>query len=100
MSTSIPKHHEHHQQRKEREEDPANGKIQHFPVLAFVILGLIVLLRGLGQQGSVSFVPVLFEQERMGSCRLRHDHQFLLDSRPPYPGWFSAVWPTALTGAR
>ncbi len=63
MSTSIPKHHEHHQQRKEREEDPANGKSQHFPVLAFVILGLIVLLRGLGQQGSVSFVPVLFEQK-------------------------------------
>ena len=63
MSTGIPKHHEHHQQRSKREEDPANGKNQHFPVLAFVILGLIVVLRGVGQQGSVSFVPVLFEQK-------------------------------------
>ncbi|MCY4020334.1 MAG: MFS transporter [Chloroflexi bacterium] len=63
MSTSIPKHHEHHQQRKERQDDPANGKNQHFPVLAFIILGLIVVLRGVGQQGSVSFVPVLFEQK-------------------------------------
>lgn len=63
MATSIPKRQEHHQERKQREDDPANGKSQHFPVLAFIILGLIVVLRGLGQQGSVSFVPVLFEQK-------------------------------------
>jgi len=63
MSTSIPQPHEHHQQRKQRQDDPANGKNQHFPVLAFIILGLVVVLRGVGQQGSVSFVPVLFEQK-------------------------------------
>ncbi len=63
MASSIPKGHEHKQQRKQREEDPAKGKKQHFPVSAFIILGLIVVLRGVGQQGSVSFVPVLFEQK-------------------------------------
>ena len=63
MAINIPKHHEHQQQRLKRNEDGANGKKDHYPVLAFVILGTIVLLRGLGQQGSVAFVPVLFEQK-------------------------------------
>ena len=63
MAINIPKGHEHHLQRSKRDEDPANGRREHFPLLAFMILGVIVLLRGLGQQGSVSFVPVLFEQK-------------------------------------
>ncbi len=63
MITSIPKHHEHHAAQTKRKAERENGKKQHFPLLAFLILGLIVLLRGLGQQGSVAFVPVLFEQK-------------------------------------
>ena len=63
MWTSIPKHHEHHAARDERNTRGDNGAKQHFPLLAFVILGLIVILRGLGQQGSVAFVPLLFEQK-------------------------------------
>lgn len=63
MATHIPRNHEHRQQRSKRQEDPANGKADHFPVLAFVILGAVVLLRGFGQQGSVAFVPLLFEQK-------------------------------------
>ena len=63
MVIHIPRHHEHRLQRTKREEDPANGRREHFPVLAFVILGAIVILRGIGQQGSVAFVPLLFEQK-------------------------------------
>ena len=63
MSTSIPKRHEHHEAQNKRKSERENGEKQHFPLLAFLILGLIVLLRGLGQQGSVAFVPVLFEQK-------------------------------------
>ncbi len=63
MVTSIPRHHEHHAEQTKRKSERENGTKQHFPILAFVILGLIVLLRGLGQQGSVAFVPVLFEQK-------------------------------------
>ena len=63
MWTSIPKHHEHHAAKDERDSQGQNGAKQHFPLLAFVILGSIVVLRGLGQQGSVAFVPLLFEQK-------------------------------------
>ena len=63
MWTSIPRHHEHHAAQDERKAERANGAKQHFPLLAFVILGLIVVLRGLGQQGSVAFVPLLFQQK-------------------------------------
>ena len=63
MWTSIPKHHEHHAAQDERKTERENGAKQHFPLLAFVILGLVVVLRGLGQQGSVAFVPLLFEQK-------------------------------------
>ncbi|MDE2636629.1 MAG: MFS transporter [Chloroflexota bacterium] len=63
MWTNIPKHHEHHAAKDERNSLGQNGAKQHFPLLAFVILGLIVILRGLGQQGSVAFVPLLFEQK-------------------------------------
>ena len=63
MWTSIPKHHEHHAAQDERNSKAESGAKQHFPLLAFVILGLIVVLRGLGQQGSVAFVPLLFEQK-------------------------------------
>ncbi len=63
MVTSIPRHHEHNAEQDKRKSGHENGPKQHFPIMAFVILGLIVLLRGLGQQGSVAFVPVLFEQK-------------------------------------
>ncbi len=63
MGTSIPRHHEHHAEQSKRKSERESGTKQHFPLLAFIILGLIVLLRGLGQQGSVAFVPVLFEQK-------------------------------------
>ena len=63
MAASIPRHHEHHAEQDKRKSGHENGPKQHFPIMAFVILGLIVLLRGLGQQGSVAFVPVLFEQK-------------------------------------
>lgn len=63
MVTSIPRHHEHHAEQGKRKSEREHETKQHFPLLAFVILGVIVLLRGLGQQGSVAFVPVLFEQK-------------------------------------
>ena len=63
MWTSMPKHHEHHAAQDERKSQGESGPKQHFPLLAFVILGLIVVLRGLGQQGSVAFVPLLFQQK-------------------------------------
>ena len=63
MGTSIPRHHEHHAEQNKRKSERESGTKQHFPLMAFIILGLIVLLRGLGQQGSVAFVPVLFEQK-------------------------------------
>lgn len=65
MFTSIPKTHEHHaeQSKRKSERERENDARQHFPLFAFVVLGLIVLLRGLGQQGSVAFVPLLFEQK-------------------------------------
>ena len=63
MWTSIPKHHEHHAEQDIRKAEREHGAREHFPMLAFVILGLIVVLRGLGQQGSVAFVPLLFQQK-------------------------------------
>lgn len=63
MWTSIPKHHEHHAAQDLRKSQRENGAKQHFPLSAFVVLGLVVILRGLGQQGSVAFVPLLFEQK-------------------------------------
>jgi len=63
MATSIPRHHEHHAEQNKRKSERENGEKHHFPLFAFMILGVIVLLRGLGQQGSVAFVPVLFEQK-------------------------------------
>lgn len=66
MYTSMPKHHEHHAAKETSKSDGATGARQHFPLMAFVILGAIVVLRGLGQQGSVAFVPLLFEQKGWG----------------------------------
>ena len=63
MYSSIPKTHEHHAEQSKRKTERENGAREHFPIFAFVVLGLIVLLRGLGQQGSVAFVPLLFEQK-------------------------------------
>ena len=63
MAATIPRHHEHHEEQTKRKSERENDDKQHFPLFAFMILGLIVLLRGLGQQGSVAFVPVLFEQK-------------------------------------
>ena len=63
MAITIPKHHEHHAALQKREDDDSGRPKQHLPLFAFIILALIVLLRGLGQQGSVAFVPVLFEQK-------------------------------------
>ena len=63
MATSIPRHHEHHAEQTKRKAERENGATQKLPLFAFVVLGVIVLLRGLGQQGSVAFVPVLFEQK-------------------------------------
>ena len=63
MWTSIPKRHEHQTALDKRQSERGKSARQHFPLLAFVILGLIVVLRGLGQQGSVAFVPLLFEQK-------------------------------------
>ena len=63
MTAYIPKRHQHHEDQSKRKSEIENGTKQHFPIFAFVILGVIVLLRGLGQQGSVAFVPLLFEQK-------------------------------------
>jgi len=63
MASSIPRGHEHHAAQSKRKSERENGAAQRLPLFAFLVLGLIVLLRGLGQQGSVAFVPVLFEQK-------------------------------------
>lgn len=63
MGINIPNGHEHHAAQHELKSERKHGAQQHFPLLAFVTLGLIVVLRGLGQQGSVAFVPLLFEQK-------------------------------------
>lgn len=63
MASSIPRSHEHHAEQNKRKSERENGGGQKLPLFAFLVLGLIVLLRGLGQQGSVAFVPVLFEQK-------------------------------------
>ncbi|MCY4062437.1 MAG: MFS transporter [Chloroflexi bacterium] len=63
MASSIPRHHEHHAEQNKRKAERENGAAQKLPLFAFLVLGVIVLLRGLGQQGSVAFVPVLFEQK-------------------------------------
>jgi len=47
---------------EKRKTDAANSRAD-FPIMAFMILGAMVLLRGLGQPGSVAFIPVLFEQK-------------------------------------
>ena len=63
MATSIPAHHRRRLESDKRKTDQANARQEHFPVKAFVILGIMVILRGLGQPGSVAFIPVLFEQK-------------------------------------
>ena len=63
MFGNVPKTHEHHAEQTKRKSEGENGARPHFPIFAFFVLGLIVLLRGLGQQGSVAFVPLLFEQK-------------------------------------
>ncbi len=63
MSASIPNRQEHHDARDKLKTERESDAKQNFPLLAFVVLGLIVVLRGLGQQGSVAFVPLLFEQK-------------------------------------
>ncbi len=63
MASSIPRGHEHHAAQSKRKSERENGATEKLPLFAFLVLGLIVLLRGLGQQGSVAFVPVLFEQK-------------------------------------
>jgi len=63
MMTSIPATREQPQADPEkRKVKDANGD-NDFPVMAFMILGAMVLMRGLGQPGSVAFIPVLFEQK-------------------------------------
>ena len=62
MATSIPAHQRQHPAPDKRKADKANAS-QQFPVKAFIILGVMVILRGLGQPGSVAFIPVLFEQK-------------------------------------
>ena len=63
MATSIPAHHRQRLEPNKRKIDSADARQGHFPVKAFVILGIMVILRGLGQPGSVAFIPVLFEQK-------------------------------------
>lgn len=63
MMTSIPAKRQHPQTDPEkRKTEAANGN-RDFPILAFLILGAMVTLRGLGNPGSVAFIPVLFEQK-------------------------------------
>ena len=63
MATSIPARHRQRPEPDKRKIDQADTRRQHFPVRAFIVLGLMVILRGLGQPGSVAFIPVLFERK-------------------------------------
>lgn len=63
LVTSIPAKREQPQPDPEkRKTENLNGKAD-FPIMAFLTLGAMVILRGLGQPGSVAFIPVLFEQK-------------------------------------
>jgi MFS transporter, FSR family, fosmidomycin resistance protein len=64
MVSSIPAKRQHlHPDAEEQKSDAINGNTRVFPLKAFLILGAMVTLRGLGQPGSVAFIPVLFEQK-------------------------------------
>lgn len=64
MMSSIPAKRQHlHADSEEQKADALNGNTRVFPTKAFLILGAMVTLRGLGQPGSVAFIPVLFEQK-------------------------------------
>lgn len=63
MMTSIPANRQQPKAETEkRKSDEVNGTAS-FPIMAFLILGTMVTLRGLGNPGSVAFIPVLFEQK-------------------------------------
>lgn len=57
MATSIPMRREGPAPRKNR----ADGGGVRLPVMPFVVLGVMVILRGLAQPGSVNFIPALFQ---------------------------------------
>ena len=97
MGTNIPKRHEHHAEQDERNIEHKRGAKQHFPLLAFVILGLVVVLRGLGQQGSVAFVPLLFEA---GAPLPTASSRVHTGSLPACPACSSGAWPITSTAAR
>ncbi len=64
MVTSIPaKRHRLNAEAEDKAAADPNNKPSDFPIKAFMVLGAMVTLRGLGQPGSVSFIPVLFEQK-------------------------------------
>ena len=63
MMSSIPAKRHRLQAESENQATDTKNKPSDFPLKAFLILGAMVTLRGLGQPGSVSFIPVLFEQK-------------------------------------
>lgn len=64
MVSSIPAKRQHPQPNSVKQKaDQLNDNSTAFPMKAFLILGAMVTLRGLGQPGSVAFIPVLFEQK-------------------------------------
>lgn len=64
MGTSIPqKRVQLSASSDDKPKNPVNGGRATFPIKAFIILGVMVILRGLGQPGSVAFFPVLFHNK-------------------------------------
>lgn len=64
MMTSIPaKRRRLNADTEDQIAADAKKNASAFPLKAFMILGAMVTLRGLGQPGSVAFIPVLFEQK-------------------------------------
>ena len=64
MASSIPpKQQRAHPDPAKQTSDQLKGKSAKLSLKAFIVLGMMVTLRGLGQPGSVAFIPVLFEQK-------------------------------------
>ncbi len=63
LMTSIPSTREQIQVSEAQQKADKEKSKADFPLKAFGILGAMVILRGLGQPGSVAFIPVLFEQK-------------------------------------
>lgn len=63
MASSIPNMRIHPPVSADKPKTSNGSMRDSFPIRAFAILGAMVILRGIGQPGSVAFFPVLFQEK-------------------------------------